>query len=84
MNHAPEADRVRVIELLARYLLASNSPAWPGTDGFTVDDVVVADYLFEVNAGHVPRPNELMRCHPGLADGISAFFSRLKPTQPNL
>jgi hypothetical protein len=81
MNHILDADRVRVIELLARYLLASNNPAWPGTDGFTVDEVVGADYLVEAKAGHVPPPSELIRRHPGLANGISAFFSPPKLSQ---
>jgi hypothetical protein len=70
------ADRCRVIELLARYLLASNSPARPGTDGFTIDDVVDTEYLVEAYAGQVPLPRELIRRHPALAAAILEFFLR--------
>jgi hypothetical protein len=56
--------------------MASNSPAWPGTDGLTIDDVVVADYLVEADAGQVPLPQELIRRHPALAAAILEFFLR--------
>ncbi len=67
-------DRARLVGLLARYLLTTSRTAWPGSDGFTVEDVVEADYRVESEAGHVPRPQDLIRQHSDLADAIRAFF----------
>jgi hypothetical protein len=68
------SDRADVIELLAGYLLLSARTNWPGTDGLTVEDVVVTAYLAEAAAGRVPRPRELIRRHADLADAIREFF----------
>jgi hypothetical protein len=67
-------DRARLVGLLAWYLLTTSRTAWPGADGFTVEDVVAADYRTESEAGHVPRLQELIGRHPDLADAIRGFF----------
>ena len=74
MTAGTPCDRTRLLELLARYLSTRPQSAWPGTDGLTVEDVVVGDYLAEVVKGHAPRPRELIRLHPDLADVVREFF----------
>ena len=67
-------DRTRLLDVLAWHLLTSSATVWPGTEGLTVEDVVVADYRMEAEAGHVPRPEELISQHPNLAEAIRTFF----------
>jgi hypothetical protein len=69
----------RAIALLAGYLLAAGRGAWPGTDGLTVAEAVVAFYRSAALSGQVPGPAELARRHPELADGIGALLGRVPP-----
>lgn len=66
--------RRRMVELLARYLLASPVFLCPGADGATVEDVLAAEYPVASAAGRVPRPGELANRHPDLADALATFF----------
>jgi hypothetical protein len=68
-------DRCRLIEILAWHLLTSSATTLPGSDGLTVEDVVVADYRVEAEAGHVPRLEELIQQHPNLSDALHSFFN---------
>lgn len=61
----------RVIALLADRLCEAGVLPWPGTDGLTLEEVVLAAY----RSGAVPSPLELAALHPDLADDIRRFFA---------
>jgi hypothetical protein len=67
-------DRCQLIDILAWNLLNSSATTWPGSDGLTVEDVVVADYRMEAEAGHVPQPDDLITLYPNLSEAIRTFF----------
>jgi hypothetical protein len=60
-------------ELLLTYLEIAGLPAWPGTDGLTVNDVLLI-YLQGALSGRVPSRVDLMRAHPDLAVEIAIFW----------
>ena len=60
-------------EVLLGYLQAAGCPPWPGTDGLTVDEVLLS-YRLNARAGRVPDQQALLQRHPELADSLLAFF----------
>jgi hypothetical protein len=71
---AAEVRKARVRELLLGYLQAAAVPLWPGGDGLTLQDVLLS-YPQAAAAGLVPDLWQLLRDHPALAEGLSAFFA---------
>lgn len=66
--------RGQTTELLAGYLLASPRFRFPGCDGLTIEEVVIAEYPRAAAAGYVPSPADLARKHTNLANAIASFF----------
>ena len=71
---APEERKARVRELLLGYLQAAAAPPWPGADGLTLRDALLS-YPQAAAAGLVPGLRQLLRDHPALAEGLTAFFA---------
>ena len=71
---APEVRQARVRELLLGCLQAAAVPLWPGADGLTLRDALVS-YPQAAAAGRVPGLRQLLRDHPALAEGLTAFFA---------
>jgi len=61
-------------EVLLGHLQATNAHRWPGTDGMTVQDVLLS-YPHAIASGQAPDRQELLRRHPDLADEVEAYFS---------
>ena len=70
----PEVRKARVRELLLGCLQAAAVPLWPGADGLTLRDALVS-YPQAAAAGRVPGLRQLLRDHPALAEGLTAFFA---------
>jgi len=68
-----ESRRKLLRELLLEYLQIAHLPAWPGSDGQTVDEVLLA-YPHAAAAGLVPNRDQLLRAHPDLADEVRALI----------
>jgi hypothetical protein len=66
--------REELREVLLGYLLAASCPAWPGADGLTVEEALLA-YAQNAAAGRVPDREELLRRHADLRDAVRAFFA---------
>jgi hypothetical protein len=80
MTDGPTESEVRrqyFRELLLGYLTAVKYPAWPGSDGQTVEEVLCC-YPLAASAGRVPTREQLLHAHPGLAGDIDAIF---RPTR---
>jgi hypothetical protein len=61
-----ESRRKLLRELLLEYLQVARLPAWPGSDGQTVEEVLLA-YPPAAAAGLVPNRQQLLLAHPDLA-----------------
>ena len=70
----PEVRKARVRELLLGHLQATAVPLWPGADGLTLEDALLS-YPQAAAAGRVPVLWQLLRDHPALAEGLTAFFA---------
>jgi hypothetical protein len=68
-----EARRKLLRELLLNYLQFARLPAWPGSDGQTVEEVLL-EYPDAAAAGLVPNREQLLQAHPDLADEVNAFI----------
>jgi hypothetical protein len=71
---APEARKACVWELLLGYLQAAAVPLWPGADDLTWQDAL-GSYPQAAAAGRVPGLRQLLRDHPALAEGWTAFVA---------
>jgi hypothetical protein len=67
-----ESRRKILRELLLEYLQIAHMPAWPGSDGQTVEEVLLA-YPHAAAAGLVPNREQLLKAHPDLADEVREF-----------
>src|SRR4051812_47753494 len=61
-------------EVLLGHLQATYAHRWPGTDGMTVQDVLLS-YPHAIASGQAPDRQELLRRHPDLAAEVEAYFS---------
>jgi hypothetical protein len=75
MNATEQLGHERVIALLADHLSRCGMLRWPGMDGMTVEEVVLASCRGGANAGCLPTPAELAERHPALADDIRRYFA---------
>lgn len=64
----------RLHELLLAHLRAADAPPWPGTDGMTVEEILL-NYPQAAAAGLVPDMQTLLESHPDLADVLREFFA---------
>jgi hypothetical protein len=69
-----EVRQRRLRELLLDLLRSANLPHWPGCDGTTVEEVLLA-YPAAAAAGRVPDLAELLCDHPDWQDELRAFFA---------
>lgn len=72
-RRAEEERTARVRELLLAHLRSAAVPLWPGADGLTLEDVLLA-YPQAAAAGRVPDLRQLLREHPELAEELTEFF----------
>jgi hypothetical protein len=63
-----------VQELLLAYLLAADTPHWPGVDCMTLDEVLRC-YPQAARDGLVPDLPTLRQRHPELANILNDFFA---------
>ena len=58
----------------------------PGSDANRQErfDAVVTDFLAAVDAGQAPDPDDLLACHPDLAEDLAQFFANQKILHPHL
>jgi hypothetical protein len=61
-------------QVLMDYLQTGRVVAWPGVDGFTVDDILNC-YPQAIAAGAVPDWEELRRRHPELIGEIQSLLT---------
>src|SRR5262245_28130100 len=71
-NSTARSERLR--EVLLCYLQVAVCPLWPGTDGLTVEDILLS-YPQNAAAGRVPNVQELLRRQPDLREALLAFFA---------
>jgi hypothetical protein len=71
---AAESRRRLLREFLFEYLQMARLPNWPGSDGLTVEEVLLT-YPQAAMAGRVPNREQLLRAHPDLTDAVTAFFA---------
>ena len=71
-NSTARSERLR--EVLLGYLQAAVFPLWPGTDGLTVDEVLLS-YPQNAATGRVPDRQELLQRHPDLREALLTFFA---------
>jgi hypothetical protein len=60
--------------VLLDLMMSRNALPWPGSDGVTVEEVLVA-YIPASERGRVPDEEELIRRHQELASEIRTFFT---------
>jgi hypothetical protein len=72
-HHVSDACR-HLHALLLELLRDADAPAWPGTDGLTLEEVLHS-YPQAAAVGLVPDLRELREQHPELADAMRAFFA---------
>jgi hypothetical protein len=79
LDQTPDQQRAAV-ELLLGYLHTAGAPVWPGADGLTVLEVLLA-YPQAAVAGQVPASQQLLARHPDLGEELKHLLSlgRLGP-----
>jgi hypothetical protein len=63
-----------VREVLLNYLLSAGLPDWPGADGRTVHEVLLA-YPEYAAMGRVPGLQDLVEIYPDLREELAALFN---------
>jgi hypothetical protein len=74
LMNSPRTIRFQLTRLLADYLVSSPRFRLPGSDGLTIEDVVIAEYPGAAAAGLVPGLPELESRHADLAASMEEFF----------
>lgn len=82
MNATEQLGHERAVALLADHLSRVGMLRWPGMDGMTVEEVVLASYRGGASGGCLPTPAELAERHPALADDIRRYFTGVADLTP--